>query len=159
MNFACGIVPFFCLTSNFFFCCQGLSTTFILNTNKWNFTTVAGKGIFDESLTNSMLREKLPFRRDHLIIPRSDVGFKTLGALDHWRCIDGIGKVGAVRDRFALSLLRHTDGTFLELMHFSPGFFLFQAVPGGAVLCCDESARVRQRSGSLGRDWGLSYGI
>lgn len=126
---------------------EGASKTFLLKTHKWNFTTWATRGLFDETMRNNLLIEPFVAKRDHVKFPRSDVGFKTLGSLDHWRCIDGIGKVGAVKDRFELSLLHHNgNGTLLELMHFSPGFFCFRAKAGGPVLCCTEDGRIRERS-------------
>ena len=126
---------------------QGSSEGFVMKNHRWCNTSVAGIGLFDEGTTNSLLHISRKVSRDHLKFPRSDVGFKTLGALDHWRCIDGIGKVGAVRDTFPLSLLRHGgNGTLLELMHHSPGFVFFQVERDGPVLCCGEDGRVRERS-------------
>ena len=125
---------------------RGATKTFIMKTHKWSFNPQANKGLFDEALRNNLLMERVEKEREHVKFPRSDVGFKTLGALDHWRCIDGVGKVGHVKDRYNLSLLQHKDnGTFLELLHFSPGFFCFQ-VSGGKVLCCSEDGRVRERA-------------
>ena len=126
---------------------EGASKSFLLKTHKWNFTTWASRGLFDETMRNTLLTEPFAAKREHVKYPRSNVGFPALGSLDHWRCIDGIGKVGAVKDRFELSLLRHNrNGTLLELMHFSPGFFCFRAKEDGPVLCCMEDGRVRQRS-------------
>jgi hypothetical protein len=133
---------------------RGATKTFLMKNQKWNFNTQATKGLFDEAMTNNLLMERARKKREHVVFPRSDVGFKALGALDHWRCIDGVGKVGHVnlsllkqRDKgFPLSLLQHREsGLFLELLHFSPGFFLFQ-VKGGKVLCCSQDGRVRERS-------------
>ena len=126
---------------------QGASKTFVMKTHKWSFETMATKGFFDEKMRNNLLIDPPVVKREHIKFPRSDVGFKTLGSLDYWRCIDGIGKVGSVRDTFQLSLLRHKqNGILLELLHFSPGFFCFQAVAGGPILCCLEDGRVKERS-------------
>ena len=128
---------------------QGASKAFLLKTHKWDFNTHRPDktGLFDEKMRNNLLVDPPVIRREHVKFPRSDMGFKSLGALDHWRCIDGIGKVGAVKDRFSLSLLQHPhNGIFVELLHFSPGFFCFQAAPGGPILCCTEEARVKERS-------------
>jgi hypothetical protein len=130
---------------------QGASKTSLIKTRKWDFLTnkigVKSSGLLDPKMTSNLLREPLVVRREHVRFPRSDVGFKKLGALDHWSVIDGIGKVGFVKDSFPLSLFYHKDlGIMFELLHCSPGFFCFQAVPGGPVLCCTEEGRVSQRS-------------